>query len=437
MQNKKYTIFELIDSSNPTKFTYIVLLISSLAYSLTAMNTMIVSGVANTIAREFNMSVTGISYFLSVGYAGMFFGAILFGKLADKVGRKTSLLMAIILQSLFTFLISKSSSYSELMIYRFLSGIGLGGALPIPGVLVSEYSPAKSRGKFVGLVETSWVYGVLIALFVTFIVMPSYGWRKVFIISLLPLALVPFGMIYLPESARFLLKKGKGEKALQILRRAYPGFDEKNVSLELAEKPVQKVTVVFSKKYLRRTLVLFVLWGGLVYTYHGIFAWLPTIYARTFNIPDVRSVWWTIAITLFQIPGYYSATFLLDRIGRKKVLAFYLFIAGFSSALLGLRIETAWIFAWSSVISFFNLGAWSGLYTYTPELYPTEIRGLGSGIAASFGRLISIFAPYITGYLYTVYGLSAPFIVFSFVHILASATVLAFGIETKKLPLQE
>jgi putative MFS transporter len=89
------------------------------------------------------------------------------------------------------------------------------------------------------------------------------------------------------------------------------------------------------------------------------------------------------------------------------------------------------------MISFFNLGAWSGLYAYTPELYPTEIRGTGSGAAASFGRLIGILAPSLTGYLFSLTGLFGPFVAFSFVHLIASFSVFTLGIETMKKSLEE
>jgi putative MFS transporter len=137
------------------------------------------------------------------------------------------------------------------------------------------------------------------------------------------------------------------------------------------------------------------------------------------------------------VPGYYSASYLLDKIGRRKVLIVYLILAGLGSALLSLKIEISWIFLWSSVISFFNLGAWAGLYAYTPELYPTEIRGTGSGAAASFGRLMGVLAPSITGYLFASTGLVGPFTVFSLVHIFAGLSILVLGIETMGKSLEE
>jgi putative MFS transporter len=144
-----------------------------------------------------------------------------------------------------------------------------------------------------------------------------------------------------------------------------------------------------------------------------------------------------LIITLFQIPGYYSATFLLDKVGRKPVLSIYLIIAGIGSYMMGLSIGVDQFLLWSSVISFFNLGAWSGLYTYTPELYPTQIRGTGTGVAASIGRIAGIVAPTMTPFLMTSFGLYSTFVVFSLIHIIAGISVLALGIETKRKKLEE
>jgi putative MFS transporter len=175
----------------------------------------------------------------------------------------------------------------------------------------------------------------------------------------------------------------------------------------------------------------------LVYTYHGIFIWLPSIYAAELGFPEVKAIWFVLVVTLFQIPGYYSATFLLDRLGRKPVLIGYLALAGVCSYLLGFATNMTSILVWSCAISFFNLGAWAGLYTYTPELYPTRIRGSGSGTAASLGRFAGIFAPTVTPLLWVSAGLWLPFVVFALAHGLAALSVAILGIETKGRVLEE
>lgn len=425
---------ELLDEAEVGAFHYKVLLTASLIYCLTAMNVMLIAALVNPIARDWGLSVVEIGYLMSSGYLGMFFGAILFGRLADVIGRRKVLISVIIMESIFTAACGLAQDLIALFLLRFLAGMGLGGALPQPGIYVAEYTPKSKRGLFLGLVETSWVYGVLLSLFIPYLVLPGLGWRSTFSIGLIPLITLPLISSYLPESIRFLASKGRVEEIGRLL----DALGMKSVErLEVAPEKKRNIRDLLSGKYFKRTILLFVLWGGLVYTYHGIFLWLPTIYAKLFGLSDVTSLWWTLLVTLFQIPGYYSASFLLDRIGRKKVLATYLIMAGIFSALLSLRVDLTWIFAFSSLISFFNLGAWSGLYAYTPELYPTEIRGTGAGVAAAFGRLMGILAPSITGYLFATTGIIGPFSVFSLVHLIAGFSVAVFGVETMRRPLEE
>jgi putative MFS transporter len=140
---------------------------------------------------------------------------------------------------------------------------------------------------------------------------------------------------------------------------------------------------------------------------------------------------------LAQIPGYYSAALLLDRVGRKPIAITYLALAGVGSILLSLAREPTSILLWSMVISFFNLGAWSALYAYTPELYPTRVRGTGSGAAASIGRAAGVIAPTATPLLFAYGGLGAAFTVFAFAHIFGAIGVALLGIETKGKILEE
>ena len=153
----------------------------------------------------------------------------------------------------------------------------------------------------------------------------------------------------------------------------------------------------------------------------------------------MKSLFWVLVITLIQVPGYYSAALLLDKIGRKWILSIYLAVSGIACLLLSTTTNVNLILLYSGVISFFNLGAWAALYTYTPELYPTELRGTGSGAAASIGRLAGIAAPAATGYLFAVSrgDLFYAFLVFSLVHLVAAAVVAGFGEETKGKTLEE
>jgi putative MFS transporter len=403
------------------------------------MNVMLISVALPRISAEWSLDPPAAGLLASFGYVGMFLGALSSGFIADRIGRKPTMIIMILIGSMFTGLCGLASSYEIMAAFRLIAGFGLGGTLPLPGVYMSEYPPARYRGRFVGMVETAWVYGAILSVVFGYILIPEYGWRAAFNAAYIPLILIPFIVIQVPESIRFLEKRGRIGEIRSIFRRY--GLVEDVERLDLRSQPPRRAGVrrLVSGEYLGRTLILWILWAALVYTYHGIFVWLPSIYADKLGFSIVKSLEWVLIVTLVQVPGYYSAALLLDKVGRRPILVFYLAVAGAASLLLSTTRDINMILIYSCVISFFNLGAWAGLYTYTPELYPTELRGTGSGAAASIGRAAGILAPYLTGYLMYISSgeLFYAFLVFALVHLVAAAVTGAFGEETKGRRLEE
>ncbi|MCP8303864.1 MAG: MFS transporter [archaeon] len=439
---------EFLERAPLSRFHYILLVMGSLVYGFTAMNYLLLPPILPAISKEWALDLPTQSLILSLTAIGMFIGALSCGIIADLLGRRKALLLTIVMMTAFTGLSSFAWDALSLSILRFLAGIGLGGSLPQPGVYVSEYVPAKSRGRFLGLIESAWAYGAVLAIIFPFYLIKGYGeflgWRLTFLMGFIPLLLIPLILRFLPESIRYLENKGMGDEAWDILERhglasMMPdgGSPEDRNPLYSVKSTLKEV---WSPMYGRRTAMLWISWAVLVYTYHGIFLWLPTIaYVELTAAKELLTpLYFVLLVTLLQIPGYYSATFLLDSIGRKPVLVSYLALAGLGSLLFGQATGVFFFLFLMGVISFFNLGAWAGLYAYTPELYPTSIRGTGSGLSASIGRLTLIFAPIITGYLWWSQGaISLMFLVFAVVHFLGAICVLILGIETKGKVLEE
>lgn len=440
------SLIKILEEAKITRFHYTLLIICSLIYCFTAMNVMLIAAVLTPIIKDFGLEkdpfLSGV--LVSSGYVGMFFGALGCGILADRIGRRKTLIITTLTMSIFTALNAFANNPLTMIFLRFIAGIGLGGSLPQPGVYISEYIPAKYRGRFLGLVETAWVYGALLSLLFPYVILPYFGWRLTFFVALIPLILLPLIVFHTPESLRYMQIKGMVNEAFNVLKKyglISKEFNIKDISIhtEITKgySVFEALRELWSKGYWKRTLLLWILWAVLVYTYHGIFIWLPTIYFREFGITVVRSIEWTLIVTLAQVPGYYSAALMLDHVGRKPILIVYLALAGLGCIMLGMSIEVSYILLWSIVISFFNLGAWSGLYTYTPELYPTRTRGTGSGTAASIGRIAGIIAPTATPLLYTYFGLKTAFTAFSLIHFMGSIATLILGIETKSKVLEE
>jgi len=436
-------IDQQIENAGLTRFHFGLLALGSLIYAFTAMNVLLIAAVLPPIIAEFGLTQQPFTagLLLSAGYMGMFVGAFACGALADRIGRKNTIIFTLSIMTIFTALNAFAPDPLTMATLRFLAGIGLGGALPQPGIYVAEYVPAKYRGRFLGLTEAAWVYGALLSLAFPFILFPAIGWRLTFLVSLLPLSLIPAVYFFAPESLRYLQVTGKRQEAINLLKKhklAAADFKE-----DLEATPVEKegvrrtLTELWSNTFRRKTLMLWISWAVLVYTYHGIFVWLPTFYYTALSFTVVKSIQWVLIVTLAQVPGYYIAALLLDKVGRKRIAIIFLASAGIGSAFLSLAMETNSILFWSIVISFFNLGAWSALYAYTPELYPTRIRGTASGAAASIGRLAGVIAPTATPLLYFYGGLSAAFIAFALVHFVGAVTIAILGVETKGKTLVE
>ena len=434
-------ILEYLEKTGVSLFHIKLLAICFAVYGLAAMNVMLISVVLPVIKLEWKLDpfITGV--ILASGFLGMFIGAVMSGYLSDVIGRKKTLIIMVTIASLFTAMNALSPDPAVLSLLRIISGVGLGGTLVLPGVYLSEYVPSRYRGRFVGLTETAWVWGVLGSILAGYFILPVYGWRLTFATALLPLILLPFIAKYLPESIRYLLERKNIPELKKILKSlGFPVDNLKYIEIKYVKLTfIKALRELFSSKYWYRTILLWILWSSLVYTYYGIFLWLPSIYYSKLGFKIVKTLKWTLIVTLAQIPGYYSAVLLLDKVGRKPILSTYLLIAGFACLLMSTAHDINSVLLYSAIISFFNLGAWSALYTYTPELYPTRIRGTGAGAASSVGRIACVLAPAVTGYLMAIAGeeLIWAFAVFALVHWIASFAVILLGEETKGKTLEE
>lgn len=413
-----------------------------------SMDVGIISFVVATLTREWGLAPDQVAWMISIGLLGMLVGAAGTGTLADRYGRKTMFQATLLIFSFATAFCGLAWSYASLLVGRFLVGFGLGGELPIASTLVSEFSPARWRGRILVLLESFWAYGWVLAAIIAYFVIPTYGWRAAFFIGALPAFYVFVLRRALPESPRFLLSKGRNREAEEVVR---------GIERESGVTPPEGVNLVvdasagrqlgsslanfrelWSRPYLRRTVMLWVLWFTIVYSYYGIFTWLPTLLSEG-GRGLTRSFGYVLIITLAQIPGYFSAAYLVEKVGRKWTLSPYLFLTAVGAFFFRNAGAEAEILFWGCFISFFNLGAWGVVYTYTPELYPTRVRGTGAGWAAACGRFGGVLAPLaVGGILGTgIVGYEPIFLMFSAVLLVGAINVALLGEETKGRTLEE
>ena len=428
------------------RFQYKLLVVTGLGWLFDAMDTGLIAFVLPVLAREWSLTPAQVGWIGSIGLIGMALGAVLAGTIADRIGRKQVFTITVLLYSISTGLCAVAWNYESLLVFRFLVGFGLGGELPVAATLMSEYAPARLRGRFIVLLESFWGLGWLVAACIAYLLIPVLGWQAAFFIGALPALYVFLLRLHMPESIRYLLAKGRVDEAKAIVRDIErqlrlperPFLDQlapHRVRAEQVETP--GFSALWSKGMRRRTVMLWLAWFGIVFSYYGIFMWLPSmVFAQGFAI--VKTFEYVLIMTVAQLPGYYAAAYLVDVIGRRYTLGLFLLLSGVCSYFFGNAGDVSALLGWGAAMSFFNLGAWGVIYTYTPEQYPTAMRALGSGWAAGFGRIGGMIAPMLVGVmLASAFPMSGIFMMFAAVFVVISGTVLLLGRESKQQTLEE
>ncbi|APO46716.1 MFS transporter [Paenibacillus sp. ClWae2A] len=387
---------------------------AGMSWLFDAMEVGMISFIVAALAKEWSLSPGQVGVLTSINSIGMALGALLAGALADRFGRKAILMWTLLIFTIASGLSALATGFAVLCALRLVAGIGLGGELPVASTLVSESMPTAERGRAVVLLESFWAGGWIVSALIANFVIPEYGWRIAFAIGALP----AFYALYLRRAIQDPPRYKNHTKLHKITFR-------------------EKVATVWSAPHRRTTLMLWILWFTVIFSYYGMFLWLPSVVmAKGFTL--VKSFQYVLIMTIAQLPGYFTAAYFIERYGRKFVLVVYLTLTAFSAIAFGLATTEATILAAGICLSFFNLGAWGGLYAYSPELYPTSVRSTGVGLATSVGRIGGVLAPLMVGMLVQrEVAISLIFTIFFVTILIGAAAVLFWGRETKGQELAE
>ncbi|WP_410769079.1 MFS transporter [Fontibacillus sp. BL9] len=384
-----------------------LLMSAGLSWMFDAMDVGIISFIAAALAAEWSLTPQQTGFFTSINSVGMAFGAAIAGIMADKYGRKAVLLWTLLIFSIASGLSAAATGFAVLCVLRFIAGFGLGGELPVASTLVSESVAAKDRGKMVVLLESFWAAGWILSALIAYFVIPEYGWQTAFLIGAIPALYALYLRKSIQDPPRFAEVK---ERRLSVRER---------------------FVSVWTGPHRRSTIMLWILWFTVVFSYYGMFLWLPNVMMlKGFSL--VKSFEYVLIMTLAQLPGYFTAAYFIEKFGRKFVLVVYLLLTAASAAWFGNATSEGMLIAAGICLSFFNLGAWGGMYAYTPELYPTRVRSTGVGMAASFGRVGGIIGPYLVGMLVArQFSIGSIFWIFFVTILIGALAVFLLGTETK------
>lgn len=377
---------------------YKLLGIVGTAWLFDAMDVAMLSFIMTYLKTEWHLTPGVLGIVSAATSVGMVFGALICGYLADRFGRKRVLMYTLIIFSLGDVLLSISPNVQMFIVIRFLTGVGLGGELPVAATLIADHYKGTQQSRMLVLADSFWAIGWIVASLLAFWIMPLIGWRWTVLIT-------GATVIYVLMLRRHLPEDGPA-------------------------KPMKKISyrVLWQPEYRGKTALLSSLWFIVMLTYYGMFLWLPSVLLMR-GFPIVTSFSYTLLISLAQLPGYYLAAYLMGKMHRKTVLTMYLIgtvasAIAFSAASsnLAILVSGAWL-------SFFDLGAWGTLIAFTPSQFPKAIRGTGMGMAQSIGRVGATIGPYMVGLMLQFnFGVSTIWSVFIAI-LLVGIALLVFGVH--------
>ena len=410
-----------------------------------AFDALAIATVLPVLVPMWKIAPPQIGLLISAGFLGQLVGALLFGWIGERYGRMPAMIGSIALFAVMSFVCAFAWDYNSLLVFRTLQGIGLGGEVPIAAVYISELTRAQHRGRFVLLYELVFPIGLVAASLLGLWIVPNYGWQWMFYIGALPAILALMLRMLLPESPRWLAVHGRATEA-EAAMALIENETQKSTGGPLP--PVRPVVSIsnqraswsdlFGAMYLRRTLVVWVIWFSAYFVNYGLSIWMPTIYRTVFKLPLDVSLRYSLITQAVGLLGTLICALTIDHIGRR--IWFALAFAGTTvslGTLASIAEPTATdVLTYMTIAYFFASTINIGVYVYTPELYPTRARALGVGTATAWLRFASMIGPTAVGYMIAG-GLQSVFLTFAVVAAFAAIVTAVFAIETKGRVLEE
>ncbi|MDO5657573.1 MAG: MFS transporter [Paracoccus sp. (in: a-proteobacteria)] len=396
---QKLTVDEALTRGGTGQFQWRLLGIFGLVWAADAMQVIAVGFAAPSVALSFGVERVTALQIGTVFFLGMFLGAFAFGRIADRIGRRKVLFGTVAMDAVFGLASVWAGDFTLLLVLRFLTGVAVGGTLPVDYAMMAEFLPPKNRGKWLVWLEGFWAVGTII-IALTAWAAAAWGaaapWRWIFFVAAAP-AVVGFVLrIWVPESPQFLIRTGQQDRAREVVNRVLRvnGAEPLPAETELitATVPSGAARSIFDDSLRRATMGMLAVWFLVSLSYYGVFVWVPGQLA-TEGFGFVRGYGFLVLLALAQVPGYALAAWGVEAVGRRHTLAGFLVLSAVGCALFTISSGAVMVAFALMLMSFALLGTWGALYAFTPELYPTHLRGTGMGTASAVARAGGILAP--------------------------------------------
>ncbi|WP_180001385.1 aromatic acid/H+ symport family MFS transporter [Acinetobacter sp. YH12255] len=405
MSTNKVNINTLIDEAKFTPFHWGVLIWCLLIIIFDGYDLVIYGVALPLLMQEWGLSAVQAGLLASTALFGMMFGAMTFGTLSDKLGRKKTIMMCVAIFSGFTFIGAFATSPVEFGILRFLAGLGIGGVMPNVVALMTEYAPKRIRSTLVALMFSGYAIGGMTSALLGAWLVPQFGWKIMFLLAGIPLLLLPVIWKYLPESLMYLTNKNQTSQAHDIIQKISPEqvitHDTQFVLNEVQKGDEAPLKALFQQGRSFSTFMFWLAFFMCLLMVYALGSWLPKLMIQA-GYSLGASMIFLFALNIGGMIGAIGGGYLADRFHIKKVLTIMFLCGALALILLGFNSPQFVLYTLIAVAGAATIGSQILLYTFVAQYYPSTVRSTGMGWASGIGRIGAIVGPVLTGALLTM-----------------------------------
>lgn len=405
MSTQTLNINTVVDEAKFTPFHWSVLIWCLLIIIFDGYDLVIYGVALPLLMQEWGLSAVQAGLLASTALFGMMFGAMSFGTLSDKLGRKKTIMICVAIFSGFTFLGAFASSPVEFGILRFLAGLGIGGVMPNVVALMTEYAPKRIRSTLVAVMFSGYAIGGMASALLGAWLVADHGWKIMFFIAGIPFVALPIIWKFLPESLMFLTKKGETAQVAEIVKKISPeqklNAETRFVLNDVIAGDEAPLRALFQQGRMFSTLMFWVAFFMCLLMVYALGSWLPKLMIQA-GYSLGASMLFLFALNIGGMVGAIGGGALADRFHLKPVLSIMFTVGALALILLGFNSPQAVLYTLIAVAGAATIGSQILLYTFVAQFYPTAVRSTGMGWASGIGRIGAIVGPILTGALLTL-----------------------------------
>jgi AAHS family benzoate transporter-like MFS transporter len=395
----------VVDEAKFTPFHWSVLIWCLLIIIFDGYDLVIYGVALPLLMQEWGLSAVQAGLLASTALFGMMFGAMSFGTLSDKLGRKKTIMICVAIFSGFTFLGAFASSPVEFGILRFVAGLGIGGVMPNVVALMTEYAPKRIRSTLVAVMFSGYAIGGMASALLGAWLVADHGWKIMFFIAGIPFVALPIIWKFLPESLMFLTKKGETAQVAEIVQKISPeqklNAETRFVLNDVIAGDEAPLRALFQQGRMFSTLMFWVAFFMCLLMVYALGSWLPKLMIQA-GYSLGASMLFLFALNIGGMVGAIGGGALADRFHLKPVLSIMFTVGALALILLGFNSPQAVLYTLIAVAGAATIGSQILLYTFVAQFYPTAVRSTGMGWASGIGRIGAIVGPILTGALLTL-----------------------------------